>query len=323
MAQQSKEKLEEYVSMKIPLDIFLYNKPEGTKENPVQAKLIDKVDWFPEGGGIFTYFSKTDKFPNKACPGFYLRVTIHDKLNEAKEIPMLFVKIINESLMVKLGVLISLLLPEKYFKRLLLMIMKHYLIFAFGSNRQSLLNPERYCRSGREIYRVLMKMTEKRDKIKINLIKMFALIFCQIWEFDQHYRTVGQDCFTAIKRGQIKLEDILRNPSKLLDIPAERDVMDDRRNNWKKIQKASKLLLLFKGRFFKRLFKEFMSKLNLDEVSFDAGDLHYYLPYEHYNFLGLSRLERWQLRKLISTEYQKGDIYQFIYEKLQTSKDKK
>ena len=295
MEQQTKQ----YDIIKIPPEIFLYQ-PEGTKGNPAVAKLVERVDFFPPEGGMLTYYPN-GLFPQKGCPAPF----IHDKLNETKELPMIVIKLISESLLAKIFVFFVLLLPEKQFKKLFLKIMRQWVFFAFMSTRNTLVDPKRYCKSGREIFRVLQIMISRRNKSIQKLLTRFSYVVCQIWEFDQHYRTIFQDMFYAIKMGLINKEDILKDPLRLLDLPIERDVMEDRRNQWKKIRQALKILMFFRGKLIKRIFNEFMSELNIEEVAFDDGDLWYYLPYEAYNFLGISRFERANMRQQLFDKYTK------------------
>lgn len=273
----------------------------GSRGTPLPARIFTEIDWFNKDGILLR--SVGGLFPQKGLSD----PQIQQALNETKELPLMAMRLIMGSRLFQLFVLITLLLPERVFKKMFIHIIKCYVDFAFtsirGSYKGGFIKPEHYCYSGQEIHRALKVMADKRKGATKVLIERFSLIFGQIWEFDPHYRWVFQDIFTAILMGKLSIDKVLNNPSIMFGLPATRDVMEDRRDFWRKIQKTFNLLLKFKGRFIKKYFREFMSEVDLKKVAFDEADDWYIAPYEGYNFWGLSLGERILIRQKIEGKY--------------------
>jgi len=158
----------------------------------------------------------------------------------------------------------------KYFPFLFLFRKRFKKWFKFISKRmlsRCLLKPNRYCRSGRELYRVI------RDKDIANAV-------CMIWEYDNAYRFMGQDIL-----GELDKSNLSKHPKKellrLIDLAIKR-----KRGNFSKIR-ALRKVIKFIPTFFLREAIETLEKVDINEVELKDSDFYWCLErndYKHKNY---------------------------------------
>ena len=257
----------------LPEEVF-EDKPKGNKITQ-QATIAEKVE-FPKEGGMLTYI-KGYPYPVK----WISDPRVIHSLNFVKR-------------MVIFPLQIAKLKPFRYFLPLLLFLPKNSLIkilqlwggYAYQALNGCYLKPERFCKSTKVLYDILMGMTEEQGLQ--NAIKTV----CMIDEFDTAYRYRRQDLF-----GEIDIYRLRLNPRKevlrLLDIWIAREVDGDWQKNKIKAVRAVVSVLLLKG-YVKKFISEFAWELKpkLTETYLDEGDKWYCANWSNYEFSGIEVKKR-------------------------------
>lgn len=268
-----------------PDEIFLYRTEELKKKKEFNFLFCSAKPEYPEEGGIHVFISGR-KYPTNGYP-FEEIVRAVDNLKRV----------------VISGTRLLAAKPIRYFLVILAILPKKILLSLFDNiidelERMSsrminwwILRPERYCTSGREIYRVgeemiREKLPEKKHKRWISLLNNF----CMMWEFDNYYRWMGQDIF-----GEINLEKLLENPTKeimrMFGILMDRTMQDGLLPKWRAIRFLLFWSLATKG-WIREFIKEFFKKIDLEKLKMDKSDIYYSYQKTGYNFGGKNPQER-------------------------------
>jgi len=146
-----------------------------------------------------------------------------------------------------------------------------------------LLEPNRYCPSGRELYRAGMKVLPQNQ----NLVELL----CMMWEFDDAYRYRGQDILCLYQR-ENKLKQELK---KMVKAYKQRELEPAVKNKIKYLLTAIKIMSLFPK--IKRKVKAVLDEIDVQKIGLDLYDKYYAYQFMGYDFDGLSREERMKMRE--------------------------
>lgn len=241
------------------------NNPEKPEKN---KKFVEKV-LFPETGGVLSYYNGM-KYPVK---GFAYGDTV-ETVDMVKKISMGLMNGVYKTFSNKIKAALILLLVRKQMFILVKTMIKEFDV----SLSRFLQADDKYCKSGREIFRVFDYL-----KIKYNnpIFDNLRNIICMIWEYDDAYRYTFQDILEDLDKKALK-----RNPAKelsrILSLITEREIsvtknktVEETRTAWKfeKIKRLLFLLNLIPS--LKRMVIDFFLELNLNEIKMDEGDRYH------------------------------------------------
>ena len=142
------------------------------------------------------------------------------------------------------------------------------------------IKTERFCQSGREIYRVATNIAKDETE------KEAVYNLCMVWEYDYIYRFIGQDIFGELDKKNLK------NPRKelirLADILLERSNNDGIEAN---IRRARKLVR-FLPKWILNGVVRFLQELDPEEMKLDETDFYWCCDMPQYDFRGISYKSR-------------------------------
>lgn len=140
--------------------------------------------------------------------------------------------------------------------------------YASATVRRYYLKPHRYCRSVREIYRVLNLFFPIVDDTS-NGYDLVHLP-CMVLEFDSGYRFPAQAFF-----GNLDGEELKKHPYRAimreLAFAAQESNVGDK---WRKVQKMFRWAW-FLSPAFRRMVRKVAKEINLNEIRMDENDLYY------------------------------------------------
>jgi len=138
------------------------------------------------------------------------------------------------------------------------------------------LKPEKYCRSGREVYRVGMELAGNSEVYR-RLVKCIVMI----WEYDDAYRYRFQDAFGAGENVREGLETLLDR---------ETSEGNEMKAKWRMVLKAFSWLMFIPK--FSRLVKKIDELTNWNELKLDIADKYHAFAKPNYDFGNFSFEER-------------------------------
>jgi len=140
------------------------------------------------------------------------------------------------------------------------------------------IKENRFCKSGREIYRVIPD-------------KRLAYNLCMIWEYEFVYRFIGQDVLGNLNKDNLKKprKELIR----LLDILISRSNNDGVIKNTKKARKAVRRL----PKWVLKKLTEALKRIDIDEIKLDENDMYWCLRRPNYDHRGLTyEKKQWILK---------------------------
>ena len=263
-----------YVPIKIVIGAFGNGKPEDC------VGIIEKVD--DTDNGIFTKYVGCN-YLFKGFPDVRIVETISiPKKMISKAIPDKPVKFF------LLGVLgLYSVFPKKkqiadFFINYFLEIATLTMTFNETLRKGVILPKEKYCKSGKEIYRA-MEVIGIRKKLKE--------VIAMTWEYDYAYRLRGQDLIPFLNK-----EALRKNPVKeikrLIDILIERDISC--KDKWKSLKKW---IILLRIKKIRKIIVDLLLEIDLEKIKMDEADWYFSLDRNDYNYGGLPYKERMEISK--------------------------
>lgn len=219
-----------------------------------------------DGGGVHVFFQGV-QWP---CKGFNYNDTV-ECVDEVKKTAMAFLRgFVGGFEKSKVKMILFILFFRKQFSEIAENLLQE-LDYRMHAVKQK---PERYCKSGREIYRVFNQMTVwYPDKKKI--LEELRNIVCMTWEYDDAYRYPGQDIFEEFDREKAK-KDIIGELSKLIDIYISRDY----RGTAQKFGRIKKLVYLLRfSKKYREMLRRFFLELDINRTKLDEAD-YYHAQYK-------------------------------------------
>ena len=267
-----------------PIRLDIFQQKTRTIHN---QRLLDKTRGdggivFPEEGGILTYFVG-EKYPVR---GLMLLAdeTILDVVDRVKAG---FLRALRFTISRPLVFFLPLMLP--FYKPILKSAIKQFADFVLKSLHNFYLTENRWCKSGREIYRVF------KDKVKDKDQMWLLLTFLMVIEFSDGYRFRKQDIL-----GEMDKKALRKNPRKellrLMDLLIEREQREGMKRKWKDFRKPIILLMwIFRGKT--RKLAEILAEIDIEKIRLDDQDFYHCTIRSDYNYRGLSFVERMRIRK--------------------------
>lgn len=164
-----------------------------------------------------------------------------------------------------------------------------------------MLNPLRYCRCMREVYRVARVMAERYPKYKEEIM-VIADIVCSIFEYDNAWRYRLQD---MVGEMNFRAKDLAEEFGRVFRLGASRErtgeTFSDKmpyKMKYETFEKGSRLFFRLRpdlGRFVREMLDEMVQ----EEVALDEADDYLCYTRPDYDFHGLSYEERLKIRKKI------------------------
>lgn len=132
---------------------------------------------------------------------------------------------------------------------------------------------EKYCKTVREIHRTLSTMGEpSKEGEKSKHHEKIRDIVCMILEYDDAYRYRLQDIIRELKKGN--LGNTPKELNRLLDILSDKEGGEEvMAGKWSKIKKM--LIILRFKKDLREKVREFLLRLNLEELEMDSGDIYH------------------------------------------------
>ena len=159
-----------------------------------------------------------------------------------------------------------------------------------------MMSPKRYCKSVRELWRVItLFINKEKDERTQSILFKLRNIVLLVLEYDMAYRFMLQDILPKIKKEQLK-QNTKKELSRVLDIFCERSKGDGR---FKQLKKGLLLLHIPK---IKKLVLSFLLKLDFDETKLDGADWYFCLQRHGYSFRGIELEERIKQKKTIDKQ---------------------
>lgn len=153
------------------------------------------------------------------------------------------------------------------------------------------LVPNRYCQSGREMYRAMEKVFAKKnihDQEAYYRLRRVVHLICIIWEVDNAYRYRLQDVLSSMNQVGMNL-----NPKKeimrLLDCLIEREQQLELVPKYLRVKKALSFMLMSPS--FRNIARDIFCELDLEKVGFDDADKYYAYPLFGFNYGGKTKKE--------------------------------
>lgn len=267
--------------------LYILNPPEQIFKNPKKPYLPDmehpskhlvteKVNFPPQGG--IEIFYRGHKYPSKGFP--FPEAT--RATNLVKKTILGLVNFLNSPIKYLLPILI--LFPKRWMDRIILTAVENFVNFTKETLEIYYFKPERFCVSGREIYKVGLQLIDESklfgtDEQK-RTVEHLLMAILMIWESDNAYRYR----FQAIA-GQVNDWDLEKNPSgeikRLFEWGAINDpaLLKNKDDNFtsKKIRKFGALLYwLAKLPRFKRLIRDINNLIDWEKIKFDECDKYWW-----------------------------------------------
>ncbi len=193
---------------------------------------------------------------------------------------------------------VAIFLPKRMLRQMMITGIKSFASLSYVALGDYYLKPLRFCKSGREIYKVGTEVMEKSFP-EINILTRMRSLkgFCMLWDFDPAYRYQGQDIFGELNKEALK-KNLAKELTRLFDIMIERQDKGDVARTMQKKWGRFKIVIAFLAR--KGLLKEFVEillNLDIEKVKLDEGDVYNFAVFPHYNLRGLPYQERLELRE--------------------------
>ena len=250
----------------------------------------------PESGGIIVNLSRY-KYPYKGNP----IISSVERIGIVKKNIMFFREAIisNKISMIFLGIL--LMIPG-----ISGMILKFWTDYFYKIAEWlmywELLEPTRYCKCVRELYRVFTIILEReKNKTIKKMIELVRDFFCMVIEQDSAYRFRFQDVIAKARKieliagGLRQIREINRLFGILLSREQDKEHISAR---WKSIRNILIVLLIAQPRLRRKL-AEFFIEINLSEIKPDQADDYFNSLRKDYNFKGKTLLKRVKDREAI------------------------
>ena len=267
----------------LPQNIFQQEKRITARQRLLDKTRGDNGIEFPAEGGILAYFVG-EKYPVK---GIMLLAdeTILDVVDRVKAG---FLRALRFTFSRPVVFFLPLMLP--FYKPILESALKQFTNFTDKTLQNFYLKDDKWCKSGREIWRVLSKRA--KEEYQICLVKALLMV----WEASDGYRYRGQDIF-----GELNKEALKRNPRKellrLMDLLMSRE-QEGMKRKWGQFRRPISLLMwLFRGKM--KVVAEILNEIDLEQVKLDEADRYFCMVRADYNYSGLSFMERMKLRRQI------------------------
>lgn len=252
----------------------------------------DKIQ--PEKGGILTklvgcsYLFKGN--PNPAIMG---------QLKVSKDASWILLDIFKNKWVLLLAGLIYL-ISRKLAKKCFVKVCDYYFRFAYNPLRPHLLKGDRYSVFGVEIFRVSEKIiNEIKDRDVKDVSAKLRNIALMIVDVDTAYRFVAQDIIPEINPENLK-KDIVKEIRRIFSILDEREETISQRNKWKKVEKG--LIFLLKSKKVREWTIKFIDGLDYERIKLDEADWYFCLKKRHYDFRGISAIDRVDMKEKIDRE---------------------
>lgn len=260
-------------------DIFVYT-PTSQARIAVQAI-------YPPEGGILVYY-KGHPFPEKL---FAFPEAIYC-IDPVKRAVWNTVKLFSRFPLLKK--LLGLLLVWPGGKDVISEAVKLFFNFAENTLSKIYLKPERYCESGRELYRAGMETIAHLGLSKDWTVacQQLVRVFCTLWEFDNAYRYRFQDGFSSLDKNKFK-SDPVAEINRVAQIMSSRED-GDLSKKWAAFSSQIKFLFYFKK--LDSALKYFVDILDLDKIKMDINDQYWSYHRADYDFAGLTLEERIKIR---------------------------
>ena len=166
------------------------------------------------------------------------------------------------------------------------------------------LEPNRFCKSGRELLRVAdVMLAQIDDTAERAVYRNFVLMLVMIWEYDNAYRYRGQDVLGSLNKLWLR-NSARREILRLLTLLDERECLfvtaenraagklsNDLREKWALLRRAVNLTLIFFPSL-KRLIRNFLMELDVSKIALDEGDWYHVSFRFDYNYGGKTYEER-------------------------------
>ena len=275
--------MKEYDIIKLPEGAFLNRK--SSEQRTLKIHFLEMKPTYPEEGGIITFRSDFMKYPMRGYPFEEIR----EKVDCIKRAIVCVIRFITNKPIRYLIPFLAI-LPRGVIYKISYKALEEFICFSDKILYYDILNPKLYCRSGREIYRVIKEIIsrEKDEEKRIMLIEAL-LTLCMVWEFETSYRFRGQDIF-----GEIDKKSIMENPTKeimrVLDIFLKREEIPPLKIKWRAIRFIL-FWLMITNKIPNNIIKEFFSKLDLEKIKLDKADLCYAYLKVGYKFGGKTHEE--------------------------------
>lgn len=248
-------------------------------EKPDDKKVSVEKVLFPDEGGVYVRYTNVEH-PSK---GFLQAETV-EIVDEVKKTMMALMRgVFGGMQKSKLRMLLFMIAFRKQFESILFELLAEmdYRMLRI------LQRPERYCISGREIYRVFNLLMKWYPSWKDNLEHLRNIV-CMIWEYDDAYRYPGQDVIVEINKDAIR-KDVVKEVSRIIDIYLERDD----RGTAQKFRRIKKLMFL--TRFMPKLreiMMRFFLELKVENMGLDDADFFHAKYKEGYNWNHANRKQK-------------------------------
>mgnify|MGYP001570903067 CR=1 FL=1 len=219
---------------------------------------------FPKEGGILTYW-EGEKYPWK---GYITKEPVLrgpvDVLDTNKAVLRAIIDFAT-SRPIRYFLPLLLLLPRKLRNKIIWRGLEAIVEISSITLRDYYLEPNLYCQSGREIYKVGLIII-KGNSYAYELL----MAICMFWEFSTYYRLCFQDAL-----GEIDKDALLKNPRKelerILGILMARTTYQEQNDKYAKIRQIVRFGSWFFGKELIQL-AEMMALMDFDKIKLDSAD---------------------------------------------------
>ncbi len=235
----------------------------GEKKEGVPVLKVE----FPETGGTYAYY-QGEPYPVKGfCYG-----DVVEKVDEMKKLLLGTLKsFVYLSRWQKIrGCLLIILFGKTTIK-----ILEGIIISFHSWIRRYRLRPIRYCRACRELHRV-----GSMDWGNSRISEALRDISCMTLEYDDAYRYPFQDIFSELNKENVR-KNALKEIKRLFSILRQRD--ESLAKKWKAIETVIILFLIINPKA-KKIMRNILLELNIDEIKLDEADLHFAKKKPRYNW---------------------------------------
>ena len=236
---------------------------------------------FPYTWGVYT-FMEGHPYPYEGFP-FYDFV---DKIDLLKKITRSFLSGVFHILRPKKYCLVFL-LPVVFVLPVILEV-AIYTYYRYIS--RFLMKPNRYCRTSRELYRVLSIDTDGESERDRTFRVMCRDLVCMMLEFDNAYRFRFQDIMEDLDQIKVK-ENVIKELLRLSDIAQSRETTQEIKDTWVLVIMGIRWYLRFDRRL-QRLIKHVLSNLCLANIVLSEADKHYAGARKDYRFSFMEKIKK-------------------------------
>jgi hypothetical protein len=266
-------------------DGMMYLKPKGeVMRSSISAmnRFTKKVEYLKDGG-VLTYFWG-EAYPEKQL----VYPEMFPVLNPVKRVLPAFLRAIKRSHLLKFLLALSFLPGGKTLRREL----KSFYVSVFWSGMHLVaFKPEHYCVSGKELRRALIETFGAAENSEN---EQLIDIVCLFWEYDNAYRTRGQDFFGIIDRRAFLLDPVKEATRVLVEYSKRDLVLREKINLFRPLI----LFLLYLPKTRKAACK-FINLVDLEKLKLDLADRYWCYHRTDYNADGLPLSERMKKRNLM------------------------